>query len=59
MARGIGKSRGSALVTGASTGIGRELAKAFAEEGFALVLLARSQGKLRELAEVTIKAASQ
>jgi len=40
-----------ALVTGASTGIGKATALAFAHAGFDLVLVSRSQGKLSELAE--------
>jgi uncharacterized protein len=40
-----------ALVTGASAGIGRELAKVFAENGHSLVLLARREDKLQALAE--------
>lgn len=39
------------LVTGASSGIGRELAKRFAADGSALILVARREEKLRELAE--------
>jgi short chain dehydrogenase len=39
-----------ALVTGASGGIGLELARVFAENRFSLVLLARSRNKLEELA---------
>jgi short-subunit dehydrogenase len=38
------------LVTGASRGIGRALAQAFAERGAALGLVARSEDELRELA---------
>lgn len=40
-----------ALITGASSGIGRELAKALASEYDELVLVARSEDKLKELQE--------
>ena len=40
-----------ALITGASGGIGLELAKLFASDGHDLVLVARSEDKLRTLAE--------
>ncbi|WP_227397175.1 SDR family NAD(P)-dependent oxidoreductase [Jeotgalibacillus aurantiacus] len=39
------------LITGASGGIGMELAKLYAEKGHTLLLAARSEEKLRELAE--------
>jgi short-subunit dehydrogenase len=39
------------LVTGASSGIGEELARCFAKGGFALVLVARNVDKLQALAE--------
>jgi short-subunit dehydrogenase len=39
------------LITGASSGIGRELALLFASDGADLVLVARSEGTLRELAD--------
>jgi uncharacterized protein len=39
------------LITGASRGIGRDLARGFAEAGAEVALVARSEGPLRELAE--------
>lgn len=40
----------TALITGASSGIGKEFAHIHAENGGDLVIVARSEGKLRELA---------
>jgi uncharacterized protein len=40
----------TALITGASSGIGYELALLFAADGFDCILVARSQDKLKELA---------
>jgi short-subunit dehydrogenase len=45
----IGKKDSYALVTGASSGIGYELAKLFAKDGKNIVVVARSQNKLEEL----------
>ena len=42
---------GRALVTGASVGIGRDLAIVLAEHGHDLVITARNQGQLEALAE--------
>ena len=41
--------RGTALITGASNGIGEAFAKLFAKEGFNLILTARSEDKLKSL----------
>ena len=40
-----------ALVTGASSGLGKEMAKYLSEQGIDLVLVARDEEKLKELAD--------
>src|ERR1044071_7672251 len=40
----------TALITGASSGIGLDLARLFAKDGHDVVLVARSEGRLREIA---------
>ena len=47
---GAGLPQVTALITGASSGIGLELARIFAANRHDVVLVARSEGKLRELA---------
>lgn len=46
----MASNKGTALITGASGGIGLEFARKFASEGHDVVLVARSEGKLNELA---------
>ena len=43
--------RGTVLITGASSGIGAAFARLFAQEGFNLILTARSEDKLKSLSE--------
>jgi short-subunit dehydrogenase len=45
------RTQACTLITGASSGIGYELAKVFARNGHGLVLVARSEDRLRRLAE--------
>ena len=45
----------TALVTGASSGIGLELAQCFAKDGYGLILAARSDAALKQLAEKLAK----
>ncbi len=47
--------RETALITGASSGIGRELAKVFAKNDYDVVLVARREAALRELADELIE----
>jgi short-subunit dehydrogenase len=42
------KQNKTVLVTGGTTGIGRELAKVFAKDGYDLVIVARDKGELEE-----------
>ena len=44
-------TRQTALITGASSGIGEALAHCFATAKMDLVLVARSEGKLRDLSQ--------
>jgi hypothetical protein len=46
----------TALVTGASTGIGVDLAECFAQDGYDLILVARTQSALGEVADRLAKA---
>ena len=45
------KERKTALITGSSSGIGYELSKLYAKDGYNLVLVARSEQKLKQLAD--------
>ena len=51
MARAQNGAGQTALVTGASAGIGVDLAECFAKDGYDVILAARSQSALREVAE--------
>jgi len=47
----MNRTRETVLITGASAGIGLELAKVFAEHGFDLIIVARRKAELERLAE--------
>ena len=48
------KTKGYALVTGATSGIGYELCKLFASDGYNLVMVARSEDRLQHVAKEMI-----
>ena len=43
------------LITGASSGIGKDLAKVFAQKGYNLVLISRTEEKLQDVKEEILK----
>lgn len=51
-----GHGDGAVLITGASAGIGRAFSHAFAQRGHDLVLMARREGPLQELADALVSA---
>ena len=44
-----------AMITGASSGIGREFARQLARKGYSLILVARREIRLRKIAEELYK----
>ena len=48
-------AKGAALITGASSGIGAELARLCAKDGYAVILVARRAGRLAELADNLVR----
>ena len=48
-------NRNYALITGGTEGIGYELAKLFAQDGYNLILVARTENNLQEAAKVLSK----
>lgn len=55
----VAQSKGTALVTGASTGIGAVYADRLAKKGYDLILVARGKEKLQEVAERITATTSQ
>lgn len=49
------KEPGTALITGASSGIGAEYAKQLASQGFDTILVARRKQKLKSIADIISK----
>lgn len=54
-----GREKGTAIVTGASMGIGAVYADRLAKRGYDLILVARNEEKLREVAAQIVNATSQ
>lgn len=52
----LGHCDGAVLITGASAGIGRAFSRAFAQRGYDLVVVARREGPLQEMADALASA---